>query len=816
MREASPVTAIPRFAIVLVATTALAYEILLMRLFSIIQWHHFAYMIISLALLGYGVSGAFLSIAQRRLLAQYPVAFISNVVLFGVSTVVCYRVAQWLPFNAEEVLWDWRQSLWLLAMYLLLALPFFFAANCTALSIARFRAHVAHVYALDLVGAGVGSCVAVGLLFMVFPNTALQLLGALALLAAATAWWEMSLTPRRVSGGFVVLALLLLAVPAGSLHMSPYKSLAQARQIDGVQVLEERSSPLGLLSVVASPLVPWRYAPGLSLLATQEPPPQRVVFADGEGMTAITDDGGDPTRLAYLDQTTSSLPYHLHAPQQVLVLGAGGGADVLQARYHRTEHIDAVELNPQMISIVRDHYAQLAGRSYDSPDTRLIEAEAREFAASAPGRYDLIQVAMLDSFSAAAAGLYALNESYLYTVEALQSYLAALRPGGYLAITRWVTLPPRDTLKLVATAAAALRHNGVAQPAQHVMLIRSWQTSTLIVKNGAIDAGEIEAARQFCRERGFDVAFYPGMRVEEANRYNILSEPAFFTGTQALTGDDADAFMAAYKFDLRPATDDRPYFFHFFRWPLLEELLALRSQGGMALLEWGYLILAATLVQALLVSVLLILLPIKLLRRRLAQPTHGVSRLRVLSYFFALGLAFLFIEMAFIQKFIQFIHHPVYSAAVVLAAFLVSAGVGSAYSSRFVTFEQAKRALRASVVGIVIFGVAYLLVLSQLFVLLSVLPVMLRGLITIVLIAPLGFCMGMPFPLAMRHVANHAQELIPWAWGVNGCASVVSAVLATLLAIQWGFSVVIVLALALYVAAFFVFPRARAAATAGP
>lgn len=796
----------------MVAATALAYEILLMRLFSIIQWHHFAYMIISLALLGYGASGTFLSFAQRRLLASYPLAFISNVVLFGVSTVVCYRIAQGLPFNAEEVLWDWHQSLWLLCLYLLLALPFFFAANCTALSIAQFRDKVAHVYSLDLMGAGAGSFAAVLLLFMVFPNTALQLLGVLALLAAATAWWEMALTPRSTSGGFVVLALLLLALPSANLQMSAYKSLAQALQIAGVQVLEERSSPLGLLSVVASSFVPWRYAPGLSLLATQEPPPQLAVFTDGEGMTAITDDGADATHLTYLDHISSALPYHLRAPQQVLVLGAGGGADVLQARYHRVSHIDAVDINPQMVDLVRDHYASLTGRAYATSDTRLIVAEAREFAASARSRYDLIQVAMLDSFSAAAAGLYALNESYLYTVEAMQSYLAALRPGGYLAITRWVTLPPRDTLKLFATATAALRQNGIKQPAQQLLLIRSWQTSTLVVKNGEFNAEEIAAAKLFCRERGFDVAFYPGMRVEEANRYNILPQPEFFTGAQALVGADASAFLAAYKFDLRPATDDRPYFFHFFKWPLLKELLALRTQGGLALLEWGYLILVATLLQAFLASVVLILFPLGFLRHKLTQYSHSVSRARVLSYFFALGLAFLFVEMAFIQKFIQFIHHPVYSASIVITAFLVSAGVGSAYSARFVTPEQVQWALRASVGGIVICALTYLLILNPLFAMLGFLPMAVRALLTIVLLAPLGFCMGMPFPLAMAQVARHAPELIPWAWGVNGCASVISAVLATLLAIQWGFSVVIVLAVLLYVGAVVVFPRARSGA----
>src|SRR4030095_9862677 len=201
-----------------------------------------------------------------------------------------------------------------------------------------------------------------------------------------------------------------------------------------------------------------------------------------------------------------------------------------------------------------------------SGTVRVHVAEARGFIAASAERHDLIQVALLDSFGASSAGLHALSENYLYTVEAVHDALRHLEPGGLLAITRWVTLPPRDMLKVLDAAVAALRRSGVADPASRIALVRSWQTSTLLVRNGAFEAGDIAALKAFCGERSFDVAFYPGMRPEEANRYNVVERPDLFDGATALLGPGKEAFMRDYKFHIAPATDDKPHFFHFFKW----------------------------------------------------------------------------------------------------------------------------------------------------------------------------------------------------------------------------------------------------------
>jgi SAM-dependent methyltransferase len=799
---------LPVVSVALVSAAALAYEVLLMRLFSIIQWHHFAYMIISLALLGYGASGTFIALAGPALLRRFERVYWSCLMLFGLSAVACGLLAQRIPFNAEEVLWDWHQPLRLLMLYLLLSLPFFFAANGIALALTRFRKDVPRIYAADLLGAGAGSLGIVLLLFVVFPGTALQIIGALGLLAALVASRELQMTQRRWPLLALLGAAVLISLPGAwlELQISPYKGLPQTLRIGGTRIIEERSSPLGLLTLVDSRRIPLRHAPGLSLYADTPIPEQLGLFTDADSMTAINHNPGHKP-LPYLDWLTSALPYYLAEPEQVLVLGAGGGAEVQQALNHDVPRIDAVELNPQVIELVSEDFAGYAGRLYQRPGVRVHSADARGFIRESRERYDLIQISLLDAFGASSAGLYSLNENYLYTVEALQDYLQRLNPGGYLAISRWIKLPPRDSLKLYATALRALREAGAATPQRQLALIRSWQTGTLLVKNGVFTAREIADLRAFCAARAFDVAWYPGMTETEANQVNVLEQPYFFQAATALNGGDAAGFMARYKFNIEPATDDRPYFFHFFKWAVLPEILALRGQGGLPLLESGYLVMVATLLQAALISGLFILLPLGLRRWEPGAQSFPLRRDRIVVYFFAIGLAFLFIEIAFIQTFILFLDHPLYAVATVLTAFLLFAGLGSASIAHFrKKTARPSRLAGKAVAGIIGLGIAYSFLLGPLCDSLMILPLALRVIVSILLIAPLAFCMGMPFPLGLERIGAEMPGFIPWAWGINGCASVVSAVMASLLAIQFGFTVVIISALLLYLVAALTFP----------
>lgn len=789
------------FATFLVSSAALAYEILLLRVLSIVQWHHFAYMIISIALLGYGASGTFIAIARRWLEPRFETAFTLSALLFGLGMMAAFIAGQRVPFNALEIVWDERQLVYLCLIYLVYFVPFFFAGLCVGLAFTFRRDFVNRIYFFDLAGAGIGAICIIGLLFLLSPQNVLIGLAIVALLASMLMTAKLPFRVPLLAVEVAIALAMLFAVPQGLLEMrmSPYKSLSQLLQVVGSRPLKSASSPLGLVNVVESPRIPLRHAPGLSINARFDVPEQLAVFTDGDGMSAITRFDGNPDTLSYMADMTAALPYAVLDSPHVLVLGAGTGGDVLMALALGAKRIDAVELNPQITKLVREDFSDFAGYLYQDARVSVHTAEARGFVIRSEQQYDLVQVAMLDSFVASGSGVYALNENYLYTVEAFQDYLAHLQSGGMLSVTRWLNVPPRDNLKLVATAIQALRNAGVADPGRQLAVVRAWNTGTLLVKHGAFSSVEISAIREFARSHSFDTAWYPGMPSNDANRFNILDAPFLYDGISALLSDEASDFTNRYKFDIQPATDDKPYFFHFFKWSALREILSLRQRGGAGLIEWGYLVLVATLIQAAIAGAALILFPLSQIERswpRGIAPVMGC-------YFFVLGLAFLFIEIAFIQKFILFLSHPLYAVAVVLSGFLVFAGLGSAFSVRMASRIELHKwsPVTVAVAGIVVLALSYVALLPLLFDSFIGLTDGPRMTVSIMLIAPLAFCMGMPFPLGLKRLAERAPDFIPWAWGINGFASVISAVLATLLAIELGFTVVIYLALLIYAGA---------------
>jgi hypothetical protein len=303
--------------------------------------------------------------------------------------------------------------------------------------------------------------------------------------------------------------------------------------------------------------------------------------------------------------------------------------------------------------------------------------------------------------------------------------------------------------------------------------------------------------RGFCEERRFDVSYFPGIASEQVNRYNVLPSPELYLGALALSGPNRNEFIKGYKFDIEPATDDRPFFYHFFRWRSLPELLALPARGGLAMLEWGYVMLAVGFAQALLLSFALILAPL------LGHKAVAPARLQrgVLIYFLCLGLAFLFVEIAFIQKFILFLGHPLYAVAVVLAGFLIFSGVGSRFSSILEFRLRVLSPITVASAAIVALAAIYLLVLPSLLAGLAGLDDSVKVAVSLLLIGPLAFFMGMPFPLGLTRLARGAPDLVPWAWGINGCASVLAAMLAIWLSIHFGFHWVILAAMTLYATA---------------
>ena len=808
-------------AVALLSAGVLGYEILLARLLAIVHWHHFAYMIIAVALLGFGAAGSLVAVFQRPLLARFRWAFGAAALGFGAGAPLAFAVAQTLPFNALEIAWDRAQLGWLFALYLVLSLPFLSAALALALAFRAYAARAGALYRMDLVGAGLGAVGMVLLLDALPLADALRAVG----LAGAAAGGAVLLAGRGrrlVRGGALLAVAAALALPAAlpdhwlRPQPSPYKGLSLALTAPDARIVAERHGPLGWLAAVESPTVPFRHAPGLSLLAAAGPPAQIGLFTDGGAPTAITPADAD---LRYLEAETAALPYHLVARPRTLVLGAGGGAEVLRALRHGAQDVDAVELNPDMLAIVRAVLADQPGAAWEGGSVRTHVADGRSFAARSPEQWDLIQIALLDSFSAAAAGVHALDESLLYTVEAFGTFLDRLAPGGVLAVTRWLKLPPRDALKLLWTGRQALEARGVADPAARLAMIRGWKTATLVVGAAPFGSRTIARLRAFAERYAFDLVWHPGLAEGDANRHNRLAAPEFYRGAAAILGPDPEGFAARYKFALRPATDDRPFFFHTLKWSTLPELLALRAQGGLPLVEWGFVILVATLAQGVIAALIVILLPLLALRtpRAADEPARPPPRWRVALFFASLGLAFLFVEIAFMQRFAVFLGHPLYAIAAVLAGLLVFAGLGAGVADRFA--RLARRAGRIppialAAAGIVAVGGAYLGLLPWVFEAAQAWPAIPRIAVALALLGPIGFLLGMPFPLGLKALGARAPALVPWAWGINACASVVSAALATFIALHIGFTPVLGCALVLYALAAAVSPQSAAESAA--
>ncbi|QSX79357.1 polyamine aminopropyltransferase [Agrilutibacter solisilvae] len=789
-------------AIALVSAGALAYQLLLMRWLAIAHWYPFAAMIIRLALLGHGASGTWLSLQRTRAQARFHAWFPACALAFAASAVAVLPLAARIPFNGLELVWNARQLLWLGALYLLLALPFFFAAGCFGLAFAGHGERIPRLYGADLLGAGAGALLGLGLMWRPL-SQALALAAACGALAALMTLPSVRSRKRWLIATSGVLAGVLLAAGSGLLEppVNAWKGQSRTLLLPQARVITQSDSPYGRLTVVESPRVPLRHQVGLSLANTREPAPQLAVFVDGDAMWTITR-AAPPDRLDYVDRTLAALPYRLVPAPRVLVMGAGGGTDLRLAKRHRARSIDLVDADARRLRWQCERLVAYAGALCDGVRTHA--RGPRAFVRGQPGRFDLIVLAGEESMTGSSAGVQAASEQFALTREAVGEYLHALAPGGMLVVTRLRKQPPRDELKLWATLVAGLRDRGGAAPAAHLLALRGWDASLMLATRDPLTPRQYRAARGFAAANGFELlpARAPMAAAKTGDTPDDLA-----AGLRALLTPQADAFVTRYRFAIAPATDDTPYFGDFFRWRSLPELWRLREAGGAVLLDSGYLLLCAALVQAVLLALALVLLPLRL--RDLASARAGLPRWRVAMYFIGLGLAFLVIEIACLSRLALLVGHGLVATAVGLGGFLVFAGLGSLAAPRAGTPARAVAAIALGVLWHVATAALVALVAPAS-------PLGLRAAAALVSIAPLAFAMGMPFPLGLARLARQAPALVPWAWALNGFASVVAAIAALLLAMAVGLQATLGFALALYLVAAWVWPASDDAPPPAP
>ena len=788
----------PFIALLCISSSSLAYELILMRLFSIVQWYHFAYMVISIALLGFAASGTLLALIQSRrkepLTEEYcalPFCLISF--LLFIFIVASFYLAQIIPFSPFQLVWHKRQYVYLAGYYVLFFVPFFLAGCFIGLNFMCYRTVIARVYFYNLLGSGAGVVIAF-LSFYVVPPALLLIVSSL----FAFLGFLLSANPKIRTKPYLILniagvLLLVTCLIKGGipLKISPYKGISKGLQLPGATLEYEEYSPLGLVQVVDAPSL--RYAPGLALTYTQGPPSQKEIFVDGDSYGAVTDFKGDRGNLEYLDYSTFALAYHVISPQQVLILNPGGGSQALAAFYHSPAHIQVVESHPGIVNLLRGPLKSFSQNIYDHhPDIKVDIASPREFIARDLSTYDLIQLDLIGSWGGVGGGIYATGENYMYTIEAFQEYFEHLKPNGILSASAWLSSPPRTFLKLLALAVETVDKNGGADTSCSLVAIRSWATGTVLMKKGEFSPAEVMTIKDFCKKRAFDLVYHPGIDQGEVNHYSILEKPVYYETTgDLLQRDKRNELYENYVFNIKAPTDDKPYFFHFFRLSALFYLLKTMGKEWIPFLEWGYVILWGTLGQALVLAPLFLFLPLIFMRSKERLSSLGKGKLFL--YFSLLGLGFMFLEMGFIQKFILLLTHPMFALSLALFTLLFFSGIGSLLSSRL-----GERSRWIPFAGILFFCCIYGIFLDGLLKAFLPCSLFLKCTLVVFLLAPLALFMGMPFPIGLQLVSDKQSSYIPWVWGVNGVASVIAPVLGSLLSVCLGFRMLMLLSLLLY------------------
>jgi hypothetical protein len=589
----------------------------------------------------------------------------------------------------------------------------------------------------------------------------------------------------------VLGAIALLVTRPGWLRvqLSPYKALSSALQYPDAEVVFRAWNSFSRVDLVDSEGI--RSLPGLSYRYTEAPPPQRGLFIDGDAPTPVIQ-----RPLAALEAPDKQLPftrylpeavaYHLQPDSTALVLAPRGGLALWTALAEGAEQVTAVEPNPLVV--------EAAGAIYTHAAVETVTEKARSFVRSDIQRYDVVALPLTAPYRPVRSGAYSLAEDYRYTVEAFGDYLAALEPDGLLVVTRWLQLPPSESLRAFALAVEALEDVG-GDPARQIVAFRGYATLTLLVRGAPFPAEELDTIRAFAAERAFDLVYAPDIQHEEVNHYNRLEAPLYYqTFTALLAAEDREAWYADYAFAVDPPTDNHPFFGHFFKWSQAGQVVEAFGKTWQPFGGAGYFVLLILLALALVAAGLVILLPV-LISRGVQLRRRGTLRdlLSVAGYFGLLGLAYLLVEIPLMQRFILFLGHPSYAMTAVLFGILFFSGVGSALASRV--------PLHRALLILVALALIYPPALSALFSLTLRLPLWGRLTVTILALAPLGFFMGVPFPLGLGRLPDPAPFYVPWAWGVNGATSVVASVLAALLALSFGFRAVLVVGAVCYAGA---------------
>lgn len=757
------------FAVFCLSASSLLYELFLTRYFSIAHWNHLSFMVIGIAMLGYGASGAVFALAARP--REYAMVFPVVSLACAASVLGSFLSLRLIPLDYLRLPVEPVQLCYLLLTELVLSLPFFFAGLGCCMAYVGLPERSGLVAFASMLGSGAGGLAPIFLL----PSLGAGGLVASATLTPIVAALILSLPraqrPRTASrfllgcAAFFAVALMAVLVwqwnTSLSIQPSPYKALPQLLQSIGSRVTSRWTSIWGSFAEVQSPSL--HYAPGLSLSFSASLPSQSAIALDGDDMTILSD--LSIRKGASFARWTHSFAGYILAdrPSSSLVIQRGGGIGIACSVASGAKQICVVVEQPDIARALRAHYGSLG---------IAVEAENPRSYLARPGRsFDTIQV---DDWGPSLPGMASLNQEALFTVEAFRAYWRRLSGTGVIIVSRRLILPPSDSLRLFATALTAVRREGVLDGQEHLAVIRNWDTYSLLISRRPVRGPLLEALTQFANTMSFDLDWFPGITAEETNRFNRLPGSLFFKEYVELVKNTG--YAATYSLDVAPQSDERPFPNRFIRLSRIGDFL--RSVGGRTstLLLSGEIVVVAVLLEAIILSAAL-LLPSSL---SLHGGKAGRPAGRIVLVFAASGLGYLLTEIAFLNAFALLFSNPFVTMSIVLGGLLIFSGIGGLISERLPRHFLAP---------------TLVLIPAVLVLLLWALP---RGLLLLLPLAlpertatSIGFLLipsvllGIPFPLAMRFEATTDRERA-YAWAANGCASVIASPAAALLAMSLG------------------------------
>jgi len=781
----------PLAGVALASFAALLLELALTRLFSVILFYHFAFLAISLALLGLGAGGVFAHLGRGRL-GRYDTRSLAAgcCVANAVATLAVLEIVLHIPVSLELSAVNFLK---LTVIYLASAIPFFFTGLLLSMVFAREAQHIPLLYGADLAG-GALACLAIVPLLDVLggPNAVLSAGVAMAL---ASAVWAVSPEGRKLAGA-VACGLILL--------------VAANRVWDLVDVVYAKGVRLD--SVAKVEFVRWN---AISRIEVDRKADQsKWVVIDADANTALVNVDPKAWQGAWkrgLMSAPPSLANILRPRGDYAIIGPGGGVDVVRAVANGSPNVTGIEINSIIAdTVMRGRYAAYTFGLYSLPQVHIVVSDGRSFIRNSRDRYDVVEMTLVDTWASTAAGAFALSESNLYTTEAFEEYFRHLRDDGLVAVTRWEFARPREALRVVSVALEALQRLGVSDSTRNFMVIsdgpldEDGRAVIVLAKKSAFTGEEEQQVKTHLDQN-------PNLRA-----VYMPSAPGNNPFSQLIGSRDPAAFARAYPYNVAPVTDDAPFFFFTLRTGQVLKSAALAHRGMDWKVSLGVVVLGMVLLISVSAVLALLVLPLALGSR----PRPGT--LPRLIYFVAIGLGYILVEITFVQRFVLFLGHPTYAITVVIFLLLLASGAGSLASRQW---RVQKWSLRLPLAAIVIALTMYTFALPGLLASGVGLPFAVKLLVSAAILVPLGLVMGMPFPTGLRALAQAApsfsghpddspsstrvalpesgsgDNVVEWAWALNAAASVLGSVGAILIAVNLGLKTTLASSVVAYLAA---------------